>query len=245
MQQDVYGDPMSSHIRQLLDEISWEGNARKYRDGGMGLENVVTTEVFQALDLLPRHHFLAPVLRGLQGGSPGQSSTMAEEAEALTVSTLPGDLTTNCGRVRVQPDALLASDKLYVLVEAKAPATRAAFAPHQLAKEIVTTRDNAAGRCAILLLVLGTPPPLLVRGHGRLSLNDAIELGAPALTAARVDPSPGNTSVRWTTWRHIAAQVQAAAQRFTNPDPSVLTAVTRAVHQLTDAVSVHSTSIAT
>lgn len=103
MQQDVYGDPMSSHIRQLLDEISWEGNARKYRDGGIGLENVVTTEVFQALDLLPRQPFLAPVLRGLQGGSPGQSSTMAEEAEALTVSTLPGDLTTNCGRVRVSP----------------------------------------------------------------------------------------------------------------------------------------------
>ena len=53
---------MVSAVRRLLDELSWEGNARRYRDGGLGLENVVTTEVFQALDFLPRQAFLGRVL---------------------------------------------------------------------------------------------------------------------------------------------------------------------------------------
>ena len=45
-------------VRCLLDELSWEGNAWKYREGGLGLENVLTAEVFQALDFLPREAFL-------------------------------------------------------------------------------------------------------------------------------------------------------------------------------------------
>lgn len=32
----------SSMIGRLLDEISWEGNAKKYRGGGRGKENVLT-----------------------------------------------------------------------------------------------------------------------------------------------------------------------------------------------------------
>ena len=55
---------MVSAIDRLLDELSWEGNARKYRGGGRGLENVLTAEVFQALDFLPRDAFLGAVLRG-------------------------------------------------------------------------------------------------------------------------------------------------------------------------------------
>ena len=39
-----------SAMGRLLEEISWEGNARKYRHGGRGLENVLTAEFFLALD---------------------------------------------------------------------------------------------------------------------------------------------------------------------------------------------------
>lgn len=33
---------MTSAIRRLLEEISWEGNAAKFHDGGLGKENVLT-----------------------------------------------------------------------------------------------------------------------------------------------------------------------------------------------------------
>ena len=48
---------------RLLEEISWEGNARRYRRGGQGRENVLTAEVFQILDFLPRDRFLGEVIR--------------------------------------------------------------------------------------------------------------------------------------------------------------------------------------
>jgi len=49
----------NSAIGSLLDEITWEGNARVYRGGGSGRENVLTTEVFWGRGLLPRRQFLA------------------------------------------------------------------------------------------------------------------------------------------------------------------------------------------
>lgn len=44
-------------IGRLLHEISWEGNARPYREGGRGRENVLTAEVFLVLDFLPAQLF--------------------------------------------------------------------------------------------------------------------------------------------------------------------------------------------
>ena len=52
----------TSPMGRLLEELSWEGNARKYRGGGRGLENVLVTEVFSLLDQLPRSTFLGAVL---------------------------------------------------------------------------------------------------------------------------------------------------------------------------------------
>jgi len=47
-----------SFVGRLLEEISYEGKkVRVYRDGGLGRENVLTTEVFQALDFMPRTLF--------------------------------------------------------------------------------------------------------------------------------------------------------------------------------------------
>lgn len=58
-----------SVIGRLLEEISWEGSrVKQYREGGRGLENVLTAEVLLPLTYLPRGPFLAPVLRSAHGG---------------------------------------------------------------------------------------------------------------------------------------------------------------------------------
>lgn len=232
---------MTSAIRQLLDEISWEGNARKYRGGGLGKENVVTTEVFQALDLLPRGHFLAPVLADLSRESCTSSQALAVHAETLTVEVLPGDLTTADGDVRVQPDVTMSSDSMFVLVEAKAPNDRSSFQPEQLARELVVTRDHARGRLAVLLLVLGAEPPVPVRGHGRMAVDEAIALGLTGLAARGVNASRGQVDVCWTTWGAVADRTALALAGFRNADPSVVSAVSRLAHQLTNAIRVHTT----
>ena len=49
----------ASLIGRFLDEISWEGNrVRLYRRGGLGTENLLTTDVLSPLSYLPRQHFL-------------------------------------------------------------------------------------------------------------------------------------------------------------------------------------------
>jgi len=55
-------------INRLLAEVSWEGSkianykVGKAHEGGRGFENVLTAEVFNALDFLPREHFLGSIL---------------------------------------------------------------------------------------------------------------------------------------------------------------------------------------
>ena len=112
-----------SPVGRLLEEISWEGNARPYRHGGRGRENVLTTEVFALLDWLPRQAFLGAVLAAAHGADQVRSEAAAE-VEAMTVSVLPGDV----HGVRtdgaptpwsVQPDVRLESWRATVWVEAK------------------------------------------------------------------------------------------------------------------------------
>lgn len=59
-----------SVIGRLLEEIPWEGaRVKQYRQGGRGMENVLTAEVLLPVTYLPRGPFLAPVLRGAHGAS--------------------------------------------------------------------------------------------------------------------------------------------------------------------------------
>lgn len=229
---------MTSVIRQLLDEISWEHNARKYRGGGIGKENVLTAEVFQLLDLLPRTLFLGPVLddaRRMDG--PGE--TLVADAEALSVSVLPGDLATDGEHVTVQPDVLITSDSLFILVEAKA-VRRASFQPEQLARELLVARDRAEGRRAVLLLVLGAPPPVRVRGLGLLQVKDAIRVGLDLLQGRVRDRTTESVEVRWTTWQAISDRVGTSVGGFTNAHPSVVASVHRMGEMLRTAVETHS-----
>lgn len=151
-----YGQCMASAIRRLLDEISWEGNASKYRDGGLGKENVLTAEVLQALDFLPRDAFLGQVLRNSEGATLARDHAAAN-AENLLFDVLPGDLELPGLGIRAQPDALLSSEYGCVFVEAKRIRT-SAFAPEQLARELLLTAHYASGRRPLLLLMLGARP---------------------------------------------------------------------------------------
>ena len=231
---------MASAIRRLLDEISWEGNAVKYRDGGLGRENVLTAEVLQALDFLPRDAFLGQVLRNAHGADAAREQ-VASDVENQVVDVLVGDLELPELQVRAQPDALLTSDRSYVFVEAKRIKT-SAFQEEQLARELLLTAQHAAGRQPLLLLVLGAPPPVRVRGQGVLGIADAVSLGATKIgerlgtTVAMPDPV---TMVAWTTWAEVADAVGRAADAYECPDRSALQAIRRLAASVGDAVHAH------
>ena len=229
---------MPSAVRRLLDELSWEGNARKYRDGGLGLENVITTEVFQALDFLPRQAFLSRVLEGVAGAS---LTAVQAEIEQVVVDILPGDLTHSDLDIRAQPDARIDSLGAFVFVEAKR-LRRSSFQPEQLTKELLLAAEHGQGRRPALLLVLAVPPPVTVQGHGSMSIEDAVRLGQELLSERHgrpvQTPNPSDM-VAWTTWANIAGQVEDALQAYNNPDTSTYNAVARVANTIADALRAH------
>jgi hypothetical protein len=62
-----------SRVGRLLEEISWEGNTRPYRQGGRGRGNALTTEVFALPDWLPRQAFLGAVLAAAHGADAART----------------------------------------------------------------------------------------------------------------------------------------------------------------------------
>ena len=164
---------------------------------------------------------------------------LAAEAETLQIEVLPGDLLNADSQVRVQPDVLLSSESSLVFVEAKA-VKRAAFQPSQLARELLVTRDHSAGRRAVLLLLLGSAPPVAVRRRGHMPIEEAIALGAFDLVERGLDGTSAGVEVCWTTWQSIAETASLSAASFTNPDPSVVAAVRRQAAVLQSAIDVHS-----
>lgn len=237
---------MVSAIGRLLDELSWEGNARKYRGGGRGLENVLTAEVFQALDFLPRDAFLGRVLRGAvvvpDAGAEDCLENAGAHVEEAVVDVLPGDLAVPDLGIRAQPDVVIGSSASFAFVEAKR-VSRASFQPEQLARELLLTAVHGGGRQPVLLLVLGEPPPVTVKGQGRMSLSDAIELGLESIEA-RVSASArtlaDGAAVAYLTWSAIASHVEDALDGYDNPDRSTTETVRRIGLTLVDAVASHS-----
>lgn len=229
---------MVSAVRRLLDELSWEGNARKYREGGLGLENVLTTEVFQALDFLPRQAFLGSVMAGASGAP---LERVQADIERVTVDLLPGDLTHPDLELRAQPDVRMDSSETFVFVEAKR-LRRSSFQADQLAKELILAAEHGGDRHAVLLLILSAPPPIRVQGHGALSIEDAVLLGQQLISARHrrhVGVPQASDAVAWTTWADIGATVAEAAQNYNNPDESTFNAVTRVAMTVTEALRVH------
>ncbi|WP_404387425.1 hypothetical protein [Humibacillus xanthopallidus] len=236
----------SSLLGRLLEEISWEGNrVRLYRRGGLGMENVLTTEVLSPLSYLPRQHFLGEVLRSAHGAEAAMAAVITEIEDA-EIFILPPELTLQPGALNVQPDAVIESTGVYVLVEAKR-IRRASFQPEQLAREYLTVLREAGDRVPALLLILGAPPPVTVKQHGLRDIRDAISERLPwLLTRTGADEDVEELVeqipqvVSWITWAEIDEIVRRQVAGFEVDDPSVRHSVERLAAALSSAIQVHS-----
>jgi hypothetical protein len=234
-----------SPLGRLLEEISWEGNARHYREGGRGFENVLTAEVLQAIDFLPRKAFLGRILESLPGEIAPAARLLGQEVEELSFSLLPGgfmleqSLSSIKSPLEVQPDAIVESPSVLCLLEAKR-IKRGAFQPEQLAREFigVVQKARSLGRRPLLLLLLPKEPPVSISGMGRLEIHEAVSrsLGS-VLERTEEATSPEDllkqlhTVVAYTTWPRISECLTEARRAFTSGSPSIDASIGR----LTDA----------
>lgn len=242
-----------SSIGRLLEEISWEGNARKYRQGGRGFENVLTAEAFQALDFLPRSSFLGRIIASLEGGDPETLRLLSEQIEHTTFSLLPGGIFLSEGSsageppLEIQPDGILESPSVYCLLEVKR-IKPAYFQAEQLSREYLTALQEAEDRRPLLLLVLPKPPPVLVKGHGRMSLREAVAQSIQAvLDRAEAEFPPAEELVQrvdavfaYTTWARVQQDVEAAVEDFAAAAPSLRASISRVAKAVTSAIQWHS-----
>lgn len=235
----------ASVIGRLLEEISWTGSqVTAYRGGGRGFENVLTAEVFQALDFLPRTSFLGEVIDCAHGSAAGRA-ILRQEIENAEFLLLPGEMHLtgeNIPKVEVQPDVILSTANVYCLVEAKR-LRQSSFQWLQLAREFLMAHSSAEGRIPLLLLVLNAPPPVHVQGHGRQSLAAAIIAGLPEVISL-----PGTTStwyekidqtVTWITWHEIADVVRRQLQIIDGADSSVAATIKRLAESITGSIEWH------
>lgn len=243
---DEAGLENSSIVGRLLEEISWEGNARKYRDGGRGKANVFTAEVFYPLAFLPREAFLGEIVANAHGADSARRRLVAE-IEQATISFLPGDLRLANSTIRVQPDVLLTTASTYTFVEAKR-VRPSSFQADQLARELIATVQQAGQRIPLLLVVLGSPPPVRVLTiPGRVSLEDAITRRLEAVDAwaeSKLRPEDLTSripeSLAWTTWREIREVLTSNRPRFACVPDGLASTVTRLCDAATTAIDWHS-----
>jgi hypothetical protein len=243
--QVVAGLRNTSVVGRLLEEISWEGaNVRAYRKGGRGRENVLTAEVLWPLSLLPRDAFLGGVIAAAHGAETARA-VLSAEAEKAEVVLLPDEFVVGEGKFVVQPDATIASDGAFVLVEAKR-IRRSSFQPHQLAREFATVLQEAGDRTPLLLLILGDSPPVPVQGRGRIEIADAItgSFGSVLDRTARAQLPTLDRLIRdhvaWITWSEIEAVVKRCAADFADAPRGLSGTIDRLCTSLISAIAWHS-----
>jgi hypothetical protein len=242
-----------SALDRLLETLSWDGaGIRKYRQGGAGQENVLTTEILSALDFLPRS-FLGLVLRSAHGDNATLDS-VAGEAEQAEITVLGEDIflrpsgSSHGERITLQPDALIDMPGTYVLVEAKRIRSPAEFGPDQLAKSLAVAVTQAATRRPLVLLMMGTPPPIALRGGGgrRLSIEDSIAEHLPRIaTSSDFDLDAEHLlsrlaqTVAWITWDEIRDLAEQHLQEFDATPKEVRASIARLVESIVCVVERH------
>ncbi|PZO39038.1 MAG: hypothetical protein DCF19_15015 [Pseudanabaena frigida] len=242
-------------LGRLLEELSWVGNTIKdYREGGRGFENVLTAEVLQALDFLPRQSFLGSVVEVSQGAMEARKK-LREEIEQAEFTLLPGNFylipsaKLHRNSLAVQPDGIIQTPSNFVVIEAKR-IKRSSFQKEQLAREFVLVMQEALlrNRQPILWLILGSEPPISVLGHGRLNPVDAIEIYLESVLQ-RTENHDFDKSVLlekahevvcWTTWKAISNVVSEQFSSLSIPDASVKDCVQRLVSSIVQSIEWHS-----
>ena len=240
-----------SAIARLVDELSWSGNGiRDLRGGGYGYENVLVTEVLQALDYLPRENYLGKIFTHAHGNEITKHS-LSNDAEQLDITILPGNYylkpnpRTHQEGFAVQPDATLESNNHFLFVEAIRP-KKGSFKIKQLARDFVLLTKDCGKRKPVLLLILGDEPPILVNRSGRLSIEEAIQIYLrEAIREAGDYPYYYQEAIRkiestvlWTTWQEIINIVQQQlAQELLNS--SMYNCIERLVNSITYSINTY------
>lgn len=234
-------------IGRLLMEVSW-GDATQFHNGGRGHENVLTAEVFQSLDFLPRVEFLGAVLNTTQGAAATVQALIREAAHA-EITLLPGDIyLSRQSDLRVQPDAIIESASVYCLVETKRM-RGGAFQTEQLAREYLAVLQEAErkGLAPLLLLVLGEAPPVRLRKGGRMDIATAISNCLHAVRArcehtfAELESLNGDVGnvIGFTTWSAVEHAMRSALLEIDPADHMVNQVITRLAENALTALEWH------
>lgn len=248
-----------SPISHLLWGISWEGRNvnKKYRGGGRGVEEVLTTEVLLGLEFLPRRPFcerLVEYLSTCNGSGP-----FLEDREIDTLQFLPTpagrhalkpDAPTHQKALDVQVDAMVESDFSRIFIEAKR-AGSSSFQEEQLARTFVIALRESGARKPRVLFILGHPPPVKIQNVGTLDVRDGI-LARLDTVYQKTDYTNFTLSeakecidecVAWITWQELAEAVETAMSEYENPDGHTYAAVARIARFIGDSVDWHSRSL--
>jgi hypothetical protein len=248
-----YNPNNSSVLGRLLEELSWEGSKIKgYREGGRGFENVLTAEVFQSLDFLPREWFMGEIIKCAHDADKTRS-ILYKEIENAEFCLLPGSHylipsgKRHQTKLPVQPDGLIETHNVYCVIEAKRIKIPSSFQPEQLAREYVLSLRNCNNRLPLLLLVMGEKPPVNLSKHGRKSIKEAIELYIESVlerserhsiladeAISRIDEV-----VCWITWQEIAEIVESQQKNITIEDISIMACVSRVANSVVKSIKWH------
>lgn len=224
-------------------EISW-GKAATFREGGQRMENVLTTEVFQALDFLPRASFLASVLRAAHVDEPVVVEKIGN-CEDATIYVLPGDLPVDASFAKprkIQPDVIIETSTAFIVVESKRIGS-SSFQRHQLARELLFACARADGRQPFVLIIASEPPPYRVLPRGKLTIAEAIKKALPDELS---DGTPSEeflgkiaAHVGWLTWQELASIVAAQFSEYRNGSRSTEQSVARLAQSILTAIEWH------
>jgi hypothetical protein len=220
-----------------LDEVSWEGsNVKRYRNGGRGMENPLTAEVFQGLSNLPRDLFLGEVLRCAHGADQTRLAA-ANEAERADLDVLPGSLLLSALNIDVQPDVWVTGPSVQLLVEAKGFRKGATFNVEQLPRELLCLQAHSGNRTPLLLLVLTAPPPDAGVAVGLESLCARAGMTAEDHEALLASIP---LCVAWITWSEIHTIFMRQKSALSGLPSSIAASVRRTADGVTRSIEWHS-----
>ena len=247
-------DGPKTMIGRILSEVSWTGkNVKGYRDGGAGYENVLTAEVFQLLDFLPRSVFLNKVLQNVNMLNGNKYKISTDNSEKMNLDILPGNYylkekyNSHQTGMPVQPDGILESDELYIMLEAKRIKS-SSFQPQQLAKEFYLMTREMQDKKPLLLIVLGKKPPVLIKGKGRRAIADDILLEIDSISQkANYHPLTNDQieslvkdSVGWITWDEVLKICKEQLTLIDSDNSTYTNSIKRMVQELDKVVKRHS-----
>jgi hypothetical protein len=203
-----------SGIARLLREVSYDNF------DGRGHEDVLTTEIFGVLDLLPRTPFLTNVWRSAHDVSRTLLDELISSAPSARIVTLPGDFQYACNGANgnVQPGVIIEANTVIISVEAKR-LQDSRFDPTQLARQAMLLSQCAQEKSAILWVVVGTAPKTKLGKLGKQNFRAALLAGFEKLcdaSAAGEWFSRFGDRLIWSTWAEIVASCRNS-QREISP----------------------------